>query len=254
MNLSFKNFLRFFLPRTIRPYRILSGPLRSHFILTSWYDYPAAIMGRTERPLLNWFDTNVRSGETWLDIGAHYGYTAIALSRRVGVEGRIFAFEPMLTTAGYLSQTRSFNRLSQLSIMPYALGDVADLSIEQLPIVRGMVDSTISKSKWLESIQVTNLDWLWPRICGVNPQMHGIKIDVQGMEIEALRGMTATLQYWQPKLVVEVHGGVDRAALLDLVKVCGYSQQAVPIEPMEDEVMPRYVDNRSYAFFPNPAY
>ena len=80
------------------------------------------------------------------------------------------------------------------------------------------------------------------------PQIHGIKIDVQGMEIEVLRGMTAILQRWQPKLAIEVHAGVDRTTLLDLLKANGYSQLAVPIQPLADETAPRYVDNPTLRF------
>jgi FkbM family methyltransferase len=254
MNQTLKAIIRACLPRSITRQRILAGPLRGYSLVTSWHDYPGAITGRTERPLLNWFAKQVRIGETWLDIGAQYGYTAIALSRGVGASGRVFAFEPMLSTAGYLSQTRALNGLSQLTIIPHGLGAVADLEVMQLPVTRGMIDSTIVKSKWLESILVANLDWLWPRLCGAEAQIHGVKIDVQGMEIDVLRGMTAILQRWQPRLVVEVHAGIDRAALLEIVKASGYSQQAVPIEPLEGETMPRYVDNRSYAFFPNPTF
>ena len=86
--------IRRFMPRSVRPHRILAGRLRGYRIVTSWHDYPGAILGRTERPLLDWFDGHVRPGETWLDVGAHYGYTAIALSRLVGPQRRVFAFEP----------------------------------------------------------------------------------------------------------------------------------------------------------------
>src|SRR2546425_11546720 len=104
---SLKRRLRFLLPRRIRPHRILRGRLRGYRIVTSWHDYPGAILGRTERPLLDWFEQNVEVGETWLDIGAHYGYTAIALSRLVGPAGRVFAFEPEIATCGHLALTRS---------------------------------------------------------------------------------------------------------------------------------------------------
>src|SRR6266568_1468864 len=106
--------IRRLLPRTVRPHRIWGGQLRGLRIVTSWHDYPGAITGRTERALLTWFENNVRPGETWLDVGAHYGYTAIALSRLVGTQGRVFAFEPMVATAGYLAKTRTINDLVQL--------------------------------------------------------------------------------------------------------------------------------------------
>src|SRR4026208_2596549 len=76
---SLKTHIRRFLPDTIRAHLILAGPLRGAKIETSWHDYPGAILGTTELPLLEWFARNVQPGETWIDIGAHYGYTAIAL-------------------------------------------------------------------------------------------------------------------------------------------------------------------------------
>src|SRR5881628_2781406 len=101
-----KSALRQMLPRSIGPHRILAGHLRGARIVTSWQDYPAGLMGRTERHLLGWFQREVRAEETWLDIGAHYGYTAIALSRLVGAAGRVFAFEPVTSTAGCVAQTK----------------------------------------------------------------------------------------------------------------------------------------------------
>ena len=255
MKLEFKALLRCFLPRSINKHHILGGPIRGYRIVTSWHDYPAAITGRTERPLLDWFAENAKSGETWLDIGAHYGYTAIALSRLVGKEGRVFAFEPMISTAGYVSQTRQLNDFPQLIVLPLGLASPETLEMKQLPVTRGMVDSTIERTtnhaprtEWLENIMVARFDWLWQQICGKNDRIDGVKIDVQGMEIEVLRGMMETLRRQEPKLVVEVHRSVNRKDLLDMIETAGYSRRATPIEPVEGEVMPLYVDDRSYAF------
>src|SRR5437870_13466498 len=108
---TFKTQVRRFLPKSIAPQSILAGPLQGASIFTSWHDYPGAILGTTERALLDWFRRDVSPGETWLDIGAHYGYTAIALSRLVGPAGRVFAFEPVLATAGCIARTRELNQL-----------------------------------------------------------------------------------------------------------------------------------------------
>lgn len=243
-----KAILRQLLPRYEKRHMILSGSLKGMQIVTSWHNFPAAILGYTEGPLLAWFAQNVRLGETWLDVGAHYGYTAIALSNLIGASGRVFAFEPMLSTVGYLNQTRQANHFRQITIIPFALGDKTRLSTIQLPVTRGMVDSTLAHADWEETILVAGLDWLWPQICGSVPQIDGIKIDVQGMEIQVLRGMAETLRQQHPRLVLEVHRGVSRFELLDLLESAGYSRRATPIEPVEGEIEPRYVDDRSYAF------
>lgn len=252
MNSHLKHLLRRLLPRSIQPHGILGGPLSGLRIVTSWHDYPAAITGRTERPLLGWFAENVKKGETWLDIGAHYGYTAIALSKLVGMAGRVFGFEPMISTAGCVAKTRELNKFPQLIVLPLGLANPETLEMKQLPVTRGMVDSTLPKdeghTEWQETIMVARLDWLWPRICGGREQIDGVKIDVQGMEVEVLNGMIETLRRQHPKLVVEVHHGVDRNQLLGLIETAGYSRQATPIEPVEGEVEPQYVNDRSYYF------
>jgi FkbM family methyltransferase len=246
--------VRTLLPRKIRPRRILGGPLRGARIVTSWHDYPAGIVGLTEGPLLDWFRRNVYIGQTWLDVGAHYGYTAIALSRRVGQNGRVFAFEPVTASAGCLAQARRLNGLSQLTIIPLGLGAPDTVACLRLPITRGMADRTIDPhhDTWCETIQTARFDWLWPHINAGNDTIHGIKIDVQGMELEVLSGMQEILRREQPKLVIEFHRGVDRGAVLDLLKAAGYCTDAVSIEPGSRPPAPTsdVADDCSYAFSP----
>jgi FkbM family methyltransferase len=248
MNKNLKCWLRRRLPRAIRPHRILTGPLRGSQIVTSWHDYPAAILGYTESPLIGWFKENVVQGETWLDIGAHYGYTAIALNRLVGKAGRVFAFEPTLSTAGSLVQTGLLNHFTDLTVVPVALGAPLELKLCRLPTVRGMADSTVQCGESFETILVARLDWLWPQICGVRKEIEGVKIDVQGMETEVLEGMSNLLRQYRPKLVVEFHHGVIRERVLDLIEAAGYTRRGIPIEPTGVETAPQYIDNQNYAF------
>jgi FkbM family methyltransferase len=245
---SVKESIRSFLPRSVRSHLILRGPLRGYRILTSWHDYPGAILGTTERPLLEWFRRNVRAQETWLDVGAHYGYTAIALSRLVGALGRVFAFEPVVTTASCVIRTRELNGLRQLTVIPMGLASHPGIETLDLPTVRGMADSTIESRNWSERILTTSLDSLWPSLCGGDPQIHGIKIDVQGMELDVLLGMRDLLLRWAPKLIVEFHRGVDRRDILHLLAACGYSTEWQPVDPASPSGA--LGDDASYAFRP----
>jgi FkbM family methyltransferase len=249
MNKSLKALVRRVLPRSIGPRRIWSGPVSGGYLVTSWHDYPAALLGTAELPLLRWFAENVHAGETWLDIGAHYGYTAIALSRLVGPEGRVYAFEPMLATAGSIARAKVINNLPQLTVVPMALSQCADVTASSLPSTRGMIDSTIGETGPFEPFLAASLDWLWPRISEANGHeraIDGMKIDVQGMEIYVLKGMLETLDRYRPRLVIEIHEGVSRPELLKLLDTVGYSAGGTAIEQVDSE--PLYTDNRSYAF------
>jgi FkbM family methyltransferase len=242
---AMKSTLRKLAPSAIRPYRILRGPLRGRIIVTSLHDYPGAILGRTERPLLDWFQLNVRRDETWLDVGAHYGYTAIALAEIVGAEGRVFAFEPSLTTAGCLNRTRALNGLAQIKVVPLGLAEGGGLRVASVAMDRGMANHAFGGAA-SEDIYLVGFDQLWKATDGRT--VHGVKIDVQGMELQALEGMSSMLTQDHPKLVIEFHAGVARTAVLDLLGNAGYRIPGIPILALPDEVLAAYHDDRSYFF------
>lgn len=220
-------------------------------MVTSWHDYPAGIMGRTERSLLEWFEQNVAAGETWVDVGGHYGYTALALSRLVGAGGRVVCFEPVISSAGCIARTRTLNQLGQLTVVPLGLGAAGEMTSIELPVMRGMADKTTELDpEWTERIAVARFDWVWPRLLGESCRIDGIKIDVQGMELDVLTGMVASLAKHRPKLVVEFHRGVDRKEILDLLSEVGYDTA----HPFAVELMTiasaGLLDDESYAFLP----
>jgi hypothetical protein len=140
------------------------------------------------------------------------------------------------------------NKLTQVTVVPLGLGAPTTLELKRIVTNLGMSDS-VWKGRGEEiPIFIASFDWLWPQICGGNARIDGIKIDVQGMEIDVVRGMSTWLKAWKPKLAVEVHAGVDREALLTLLESCGYRKDATPLEPIEGETSAQYVNDRSYAF------
>jgi FkbM family methyltransferase len=242
---GWKRPVRALLSRRIKAHRILGGPLRGSRIVTSWHDYPAAIMGTTETALLRWFGTHVHEGETWLDVGAHYGYTSLALCRLVGRGGRVFAFEPSVSTAGHLNETRRINRLDNLIVMPFGLAAGGPMRLVRVPMNRGMAEHTPGRYDWTENILVAELDAIWDGLGERDSTVSGIKLDVQGMEIDVLRGLSGLLRRCHPVLLVEVHAGVDRSQLTAVLAAAGYR---LPGEPLLPQVSTEYGDNLTYIF------
>jgi len=245
MNRTLKEKIRRFLPKRLKGHRIRRGFLKGELIFTSWRDYPGAIRGTTEARLLDWFRNNAHAGETWIDVGAHYGYTALALAKLVGPSGTVVAFEPVIASAGSIGITRQLNECSQLRISPFALGADSGIHTFNLPVYRGMADSTLRVGDWIEPLLVTSFDHIWPSLSPTRERVHGVKIDVQGMEIQVLKGMRQMLLRDHPKLVVEFHTGVDRRVALDLLASVGYDTTA---HPVEDNNALEIADDKSYAF------
>ncbi len=245
--MGIKSMVRGLLPRRHAPHRIFSGPLRGLRIVTSWHDYPAAICGYTERMLTDWLLEHVRPGETWLDVGANCGYTSLALCRQVGRSGHVYAFEPALATTACLERTGRENRFDQLVALPFALDDSPAPTVLKFTTDRGMIDSqmTTDDPACVAQVVAVGLDAIWDGIAPPNPTIHGIKIDVQGMELEALRGMEQCLSRYRPRLVLEIHRGVPRSDVLDLLERCGYRTKPMPI----DESLGEFLDPQSNANF-----
>lgn len=241
MNLTtrMRELARKVLPSTIRPRRIVGGPLRGYRLTTSWHDYPSGIAGRAEPHLVSWLATAVRSGETWLDVGAHYGYTSLTLCRLVGETGRVFAFEALLRTAGHLATTRAVNHLRQLTVVPLGLSDASELSVVKVETWKGMAQPVSLPDVYRpdaappEPIYHISLDSIWPALDATGGVISGAKIDVEGMEVDVLLGMRSCLRKYKPKLVIEVHGSRS-IRLEDVVKIlqeAGYDPAGRPLEP-----------------------
>jgi FkbM family methyltransferase len=250
--MTIRHFVRRFLSRQPRPHRILSGPLAGKKIVTSWHDYPAAILGYAERSLLEWLLENVQPEETWVDVGAHYGYTSLAMCERVGRNGKVFSFEPCLATVGCLERTRKINKLKGWTVFPIALTDARNFETLNLLLNRGMVDPLIDPedSEGFQEVLAVSFDVFWSQTAQTDSDLHGIKIDVQGMEVGTLRGMQQTLLRHHPKLVIEIHEHVPRDEVVEILSQCGYEVKPIPIER---NVQTNFYDpfsNYSFLFLP----
>ena len=76
----------------------------------------------------------------------------------------------------------------------------------------------------------------------------GVKIDVQGMELDVIRGMAGCLSRYRPKLALEFHRGVDRREVISTLEKCGYQMPGKPIDAIRGTDLPGYQDNCSYVF------
>ena len=96
-----------------------------------------------------------------------------------------------------------------------------------------------------------SFDSIWENICDGDSSVNGVKIDVDGMEIQTMRGMSTMLREFQPKLVVEIHNGVSRDDFLKLITDIGYSDVGTSIDRTIEVRDSNYLDNTSYVFTPN---
>jgi FkbM family methyltransferase len=165
------------------------------------------------------FGLIVQPGTTVLEIGANIGMHTIDLSRLVGPAGAVHAFEPQRLVFQVLCANLALN--SRPNVFTYQAAVGADSGTLLVPWLdpdanHNFGGVSLFGAQKGESVPVLTIDGLGLRAC------HLIKVDVEGMETEVLRGASATIARFRPMLYVENDRSDRSAELIALVQSYGY--------------------------------
>jgi FkbM family methyltransferase len=139
-------------------------------------------------------------GKVVYDIGAFHGLLTIYFARHAR---RVAAWEPNSRNRQRLSENLRLNGFSSVTVRPWGLSSVAmraDMSFDPLAPGTASIDGKIASGAEHETIELRTLD----AEEGLEPP-DLIKVDVEGFELEVLRGATKTLAN-RPDLFLEMHG------------------------------------------------
>ncbi|MCP5096451.1 MAG: FkbM family methyltransferase [Chloroflexi bacterium] len=193
------------LERTKRFYTIADDPF--------WFRLEL-LTNRHETETMATLDRLIQPGMVFLDIGAHVGYYSHRYAKKVGTNGRIISFEPHPRTFTILQQNVS--RFSNVIINQIALSEKAGTAELHDYLIMSASGSLKFDQGMLElqKSQLSDSD-IAPRIAEDFPantftvqtrpvddcladlnidQVDVIKMDIEGAEIGALRGMRNTIK------------------------------------------------------------
>ncbi|MEI8340181.1 MAG: FkbM family methyltransferase [Verrucomicrobiota bacterium] len=138
-------------------------------------------------------------GETFVDCGANIGLWTLEAAAAVEPEGRVFSFEPHPVTFPKLTENvRSNHWEKRVRLQNAACGESEGNLPFQCAANHNISHLTRNSGEDVRMVKVIPLDHA---IRG--EKVHGIKIDVEGYELEVLRGAMETLQSSWPWLCVE---------------------------------------------------
>jgi FkbM family methyltransferase len=166
-------------------------------------------------------------GKTIFDIGGYEGIYTLFFSRAVGPAGKVVTFEPNPVNCARIRDNLELNGITNVALKPLALANRkvrADLLFPIDEPARGSLrsDYQADLAQRFESRTVAvDVDTLDNQLSDL-PAPQFIKIDVEGAELEVLLGMSRVLKEFQPALFIEVHTGVQPAALLNVLDAAGY--------------------------------
>jgi FkbM family methyltransferase len=146
----------------------------------------------------------LKPGEVALDVGANVGTVTLALARRVGAQGRIFAFEPQRIVFQHLCTNIVLNQLFNVDARWAAVGERAGTAL--IPAVDPRTQAPfgsvkVSSTGKGDPVPMVTIDSL------ALPRCHLIKIDVEGMEWQVLAGAAHTIGQHRPLLYFEAKTG-----------------------------------------------
>ena len=146
----------------------------------------------------------INSGQTVLDIGANMGWYSVHFSKWVGQSGKIFAFEPVPEIHEELSSNIKLNFCQNIVVLNCALGNKNEKIFFNVSDFEGGSGASSENLKFGKKIEVLKrkLDDVMTEQNVDNIDF--IKIDIEGGELNMLKGAEKLIEKHKPKMLLEI--------------------------------------------------
>ncbi len=163
--------------------------------------------GTNELPVQEAVADLLEPGATFFDVGSNVGFFAVLAAREVGPAGAVHAFEPVPAIADDIAANAERNGLANVTVHAVAVSDT-DGATASLMLAAHPGGATLSEADAPDDltgridVPVVTLDELVRT--GTCPPPDVVKIDVEGVEMQVLAGMSEILAQHRPTLVCEL--------------------------------------------------
>ena len=167
-------------------------------------------------PIFDVYKRHVRPGSATVDVGANVGIHSLIMANLVGTGGKVHAYEPAPSIFERLLRNIQFNQCSNINARNVAASNqicaigFADVS-DRANIGQSHVDPSATTT-----VQSVTLDSELMREDSISL----IKVDVEGHELEVLKGAQEILSVHRPAVVLEFNG--ESYSITDLCRSFPY--------------------------------
>lgn len=147
----------------------------------------------------------IKNDSVVFDIGANIGFYTLVAANKIKT-GHIYAFEPVKDIVRLLKTNIELNNFNNISIIPFAVSNKKTISpiyissqdnlgmsgFHKPQNYSGKIDyvETISLDEWIKEMKIPKLDV--------------VKIDVEGAELQVLKGMKKIIESNKPIFFIEL--------------------------------------------------
>lgn len=164
------------------------------------------LSGHYEPHVTSVFRREIKEDMQVLDIGANCGYFSFLALSLVGAKGHVWAVEPNAGNVRLLEISKRANDAANLTIIPAAAGlafGSAKLNAGQSNGMVSQLSAAVEDASSATIVCQIALDSIFLDV----ERLDFIKIDVEGAEYIALKGLERTLERCRPKIVSEFSPG-----------------------------------------------
>ncbi|MBI3566068.1 MAG: FkbM family methyltransferase [Elusimicrobia bacterium] len=164
----------------------------------------------------------LKPGMVVVDLGANLGVFAARAAKRVGPEGRVVAVEPHPDNFARLKGNAERNGLKNLDCVNAAAGD-HEGEVALFVHERGINHSLVRGSGKSLPVRLTTVDAL-VKEKGL-ARVDFLKVDIEGVVPEALRGASDTLKRFRPLIALERDSDAESRGLDEILAAHGYARE-----------------------------
>jgi len=135
----------------------------------------------------------IKKGDVVLDLGAHIGYFTLIFAKLVGENGKVYAFEPSPDNYSLLKKNVQVNGYNNVILVKNGVSNKTGKNMLYLSDSNPGDNMIIDTKENRQSIEIETVR-LDDYFRDFKNQINFIKMDIQGAELDALRGMSSLLK------------------------------------------------------------
>lgn len=207
--------------------QIQSGPAEGIWLELNPRTGQSYLRGEAEAASQEILSNHLRPGMVFYDLGANIGLFSLLASRIVGAGGKVISFEPDPEIARRLRRNIARNGFTNVTVVESGVWSVTE-NVNFLPADASSPDRGTGRFVGQEGaatalVRCIALD----DFARDTPAPNAIKCDVEGAEVEVLRGAENVLHTARPWILCEMHSTANDQAAREFLGRLGYSFQPV---------------------------